>query len=88
MKQASKKELIKHTKAFDRELGHSEGNCWCNCKVRGYRHYLASKLLGSEDIEESTLQHYENLVQSSPGAISARREEVELFPGDTIKTEG
>ncbi len=48
---ATKKELARHSKSFDRELGHSEGNCWCDCKTRNYRLYLGLKLYGPVDVK-------------------------------------
>jgi hypothetical protein len=48
---ASKKDMLKHAKKHDKELGHFEGKYWCDCKTRGYRHYLAKKLYGKERIE-------------------------------------
>lgn len=60
MKQATKKELARHTRPFDRELGHSEGNCWCDCLTRGYRHFLGLKLYGSRDIDEEMREHYDD----------------------------
>lgn len=88
MRQATKKELGKHTKAFDRELGHSEGQYWCDCLTRGYRHYLGMKMFGSEDIEEETLHYLESKVQSSRGATGAMRAAAEQQPGGTIETHG
>lgn len=44
---ATKKELGKHTKKFDRELGHPEGSKhWCDCRTRNYREKLGLRLHG------------------------------------------
>lgn len=71
MKKATKKELMRHAKPFDPELGHWEGKYWCDCGTRGYRHFLGLKLFGSQDIKKETLQHYESMVQSSREAAEA-----------------
>jgi hypothetical protein len=54
MKKATKKDLHKHTKKFDKEIGHHEGKYWCDCKTSGYRHYLGLKLYGSQVVEKSS----------------------------------
>jgi len=58
MTQSTKKELLKHTKRYHKELGHWEGKHWCDCCVRGWRLWLGRKLYGPESmysVEDSDL---------------------------------
>lgn len=67
MKQATKKELHRHSKKHSRELGHWEGRYWCDYLTRGYRRWLGKKLHGPKEIEEKTLQQPESTTQSRQG---------------------
>lgn len=50
MKQLSKKDHSK--KKGTKEQGHLEGNSWCDCRTRNYRHWLGIKKYGHHELEE------------------------------------